>query len=325
MASLGHFISKFDGKALPFFKWTPKANVAFEGLRKYLTSPPIKVALCPREPLLLYLAATPKTVSATLVTEQKEQTHINPHPDPSRGAVPQTAAPRPSHLTRRQDAVSPPRLAAANLDALLSYLTCRRRPHSPSRQAAVSPPHLAAANLDALLSYLTCRRRPHSPSRQAAVSPPSSRTRCCRNRPISLCAVVAKQASRCLTSTLVSIAGGPTPVQEQRKQACRQELEAARLCLPAGCTGGGWPWRTATLFKRRTLLSTSSSSGPSHFPLPTASSPHLLRNVLLHALAAKSPSDGFEHRQPCERPWLWTWMLATRDAEKEHTACPLLS
>ncbi|XP_037461934.1 uncharacterized protein LOC119332970 [Triticum dicoccoides] len=144
-----------------------------------------------------------------------------------------------------------------------------------------------------------------SPSRQAAVSPPPSRTRCRRNRPISLRAVVAKQASRRLTSTLVSIAGGPAPVQQWRKRACRLELEAAVLCLPAGSTGGGWPWRTATLFKRRTLLSTSSSSGPtpsstlrSHLVLCSSTAwisfspsysqlpPDLLRNVLLHALAA---------------------------------------
>jgi hypothetical protein len=69
MASLGRFISKFSKRALPFFKlmkrsgpfkWTPEADAAFEGLKRYLMSPPIMVAPRSREPLLLYLAATPR-------------------------------------------------------------------------------------------------------------------------------------------------------------------------------------------------------------------------------------------------------------------------
>ena len=56
MASLGHFISKFGERALPFFKimkrsgpfkWTPEAAKAFEDLKKYLASPPIMVAPTP--------------------------------------------------------------------------------------------------------------------------------------------------------------------------------------------------------------------------------------------------------------------------------------
>jgi hypothetical protein len=53
MAALGRFISRLDERALPFFKimkrsgmfkWTLEADVAFKGLKKYLTSPPVMVA-----------------------------------------------------------------------------------------------------------------------------------------------------------------------------------------------------------------------------------------------------------------------------------------
>ena len=79
MAALGRFISRFGNKALPFFKimkrtgpfkWTPEAAAAFEELKRYLVSPPILDAPRPREPLRLYLAATPQTSSAALVSEK---------------------------------------------------------------------------------------------------------------------------------------------------------------------------------------------------------------------------------------------------------------
>ena len=54
------------------FKWTPEAAKAFEDLKKYLASPPIMVAPRPREPLKLYLAATPQTASTVLVAEREE-------------------------------------------------------------------------------------------------------------------------------------------------------------------------------------------------------------------------------------------------------------
>jgi hypothetical protein len=79
MAALGNFIARSGEKALPFFKLmkctgkfelTPEADKAFAELKRYLTSPPIMVAPTFREPLLLYIAATPRTASAVLVTEQ---------------------------------------------------------------------------------------------------------------------------------------------------------------------------------------------------------------------------------------------------------------
>jgi hypothetical protein len=79
MAALGRFIARSGEKALPFFKlmkctgkfeWTQEADKAFAELKRYLMSPPIMVAPKTREPLLLYIAATPRTASAVLIVEQ---------------------------------------------------------------------------------------------------------------------------------------------------------------------------------------------------------------------------------------------------------------
>ena len=78
---LGRFISKLGERALPFFKLmkkkgpfegTPEADGAFQDLKRYLTSPPVMVAPRPLEPLVLYLADTPYSASATLVAVQEE-------------------------------------------------------------------------------------------------------------------------------------------------------------------------------------------------------------------------------------------------------------
>jgi hypothetical protein len=79
MAALGRFIARSGEKDLPFFKlmkhtgkfeWTPKADKAFAELKRYLMSPPIMVARMFHEPLLLYIAVTPRTASAILVAER---------------------------------------------------------------------------------------------------------------------------------------------------------------------------------------------------------------------------------------------------------------
>jgi hypothetical protein len=82
MAALGSFIARSREKALPFFKLmkrtgkferTLEADKAFTELKRYLTSPPIMVAPTFCEPLLLYIAATPRTTSAVLVAERDAQ------------------------------------------------------------------------------------------------------------------------------------------------------------------------------------------------------------------------------------------------------------
>jgi hypothetical protein len=55
-------------KSGPFI-WTNEAEEAFQELKQYLTSPPIMVALEPREPLLLYVTAIAEVVSMVPVTE----------------------------------------------------------------------------------------------------------------------------------------------------------------------------------------------------------------------------------------------------------------
>jgi hypothetical protein len=91
MAALGCFIARSGEKALPFFKvmkrtrkfeWTPEADKAFAELKRYLTSLPIMVAPMFREPLLLYIAATPRTASAILIAERDAQVIAKEKVDP---------------------------------------------------------------------------------------------------------------------------------------------------------------------------------------------------------------------------------------------------
>jgi hypothetical protein len=106
MAALGRFIARSREKALPFFKlmkrtgkfeWTPEADKAFAELKKYLTSPPIMVAPTFREPLLLYIAATPRTASAVLVAERDAKVIAKEEIDPPcPGAPPEGEAAIPS-------------------------------------------------------------------------------------------------------------------------------------------------------------------------------------------------------------------------------------
>ena len=82
VTALGRFISKLGERALPFFQlmkkkgpfeWTEEADKAFQDLKRYLTSPPVMVAPRPQEPLVLYLAATPYSASAALVSVREER------------------------------------------------------------------------------------------------------------------------------------------------------------------------------------------------------------------------------------------------------------
>ena len=79
MAALGRFISQLGEKGLPLFKilkkadqfeWSPEVERALQGLKGYLSSPPVLMAPIPEKPLLLYIAATPMVVSVILVIER---------------------------------------------------------------------------------------------------------------------------------------------------------------------------------------------------------------------------------------------------------------
>jgi RNase H-like domain found in reverse transcriptase len=54
------------------FTWTPQADAAFHDLKKMLTRAPILASPLPKEPMLLYVAATNRVVSAVVVVEREE-------------------------------------------------------------------------------------------------------------------------------------------------------------------------------------------------------------------------------------------------------------
>ena len=54
------------------FVWTLQANAAFSDLKKMLTTAPILASLLPKEPMLLYIAATNRVVSVVVVVEREE-------------------------------------------------------------------------------------------------------------------------------------------------------------------------------------------------------------------------------------------------------------
>ena len=87
VAALSRFISKLGEKALPFyqlmkktdkFEWTEEAQVAFDQLKKTLTTSPVLVAPLENEPLYLYVSATNRVVSTVLVVEREEEGHSYP-------------------------------------------------------------------------------------------------------------------------------------------------------------------------------------------------------------------------------------------------------
>ena len=68
VAALSRFVARLGEKALPFyalikqgekFVWNEEADRAFEHLKRTISTPPVLVAPREKEPLLLYIAATP--------------------------------------------------------------------------------------------------------------------------------------------------------------------------------------------------------------------------------------------------------------------------
>ena len=82
VAALSRFVARLGEKALPFyalmkkgenFEWNEEADKAFEHMKRTISTPPILVAPREKEPLLLYIAATPQVVSTVLVVERDEE------------------------------------------------------------------------------------------------------------------------------------------------------------------------------------------------------------------------------------------------------------
>src|SRR6266480_4126770 len=76
VATLSRFVARLGEKAVPFyalikqgdkFEWTKEADRDFEQLKRTMATPPILVAPREKEPLLLYIAATPHIFSTILV------------------------------------------------------------------------------------------------------------------------------------------------------------------------------------------------------------------------------------------------------------------
>ena len=60
------------------FIWTPQADAAFHELKKMLATAPILASPLSKEPMLLYVAATNRVVSAVVVVEREEEWQVHP-------------------------------------------------------------------------------------------------------------------------------------------------------------------------------------------------------------------------------------------------------
>jgi hypothetical protein len=54
------------------FVWTTQADAAFKELKQMLSTAPVLAPPMPKEPMLLYIAATNRVVSAVVVVEREE-------------------------------------------------------------------------------------------------------------------------------------------------------------------------------------------------------------------------------------------------------------
>ena len=79
IAALSRFVARMGERGQPFFallkrqekfEWTQEADDAFRALKHYLLKPPVLVAPRQHEELLLYIAATPYSVSTVIVVER---------------------------------------------------------------------------------------------------------------------------------------------------------------------------------------------------------------------------------------------------------------
>jgi hypothetical protein len=82
LALLNRFVSRLGEKAMPLYQlmkktdhfvWSQRADEAFNDLKRSLSIAPILAAPASREPMLLYIAATPRVVSMVIVVERTEE------------------------------------------------------------------------------------------------------------------------------------------------------------------------------------------------------------------------------------------------------------
>ena len=89
LASLSRFVSRLGEKALPLYQlmkktdrfvWTTQAEEAFAELKRLLATAPIRASPFPKEPMMLYVAATNRVVSVVIVVEREEEGKIVQRP-----------------------------------------------------------------------------------------------------------------------------------------------------------------------------------------------------------------------------------------------------
>jgi hypothetical protein len=82
VAALSRFIPRLSDKALPLyhllkksdsFEWMAEEEKALETLKDALQNAPVLAAPLPQEPMLLYVTASNRAVSAVMVVERKEE------------------------------------------------------------------------------------------------------------------------------------------------------------------------------------------------------------------------------------------------------------
>jgi ribonuclease HI len=82
LASLSRFVSWLREKAMPLYQlmkkmdhfiWSQRTDDAFNDLKRALSTAPILAAPAPREPMLLYIAATPRVISVMIMVEHIEE------------------------------------------------------------------------------------------------------------------------------------------------------------------------------------------------------------------------------------------------------------
>ena len=89
LASLSRFVSRLGEKALPLYQvmkktdkfvWSSQADEAFAELKKMLATAPILASPLPKEPMLLYVAATNRVISVVMVVEREEEGKVVQRP-----------------------------------------------------------------------------------------------------------------------------------------------------------------------------------------------------------------------------------------------------
>jgi hypothetical protein len=82
LASLSLFVSRIRQKAMPLYQlmkktdhfvWSQHADDAFNDLKRAMSTACVMAALASREPMLLYITATPRVVNVVIVVERIEE------------------------------------------------------------------------------------------------------------------------------------------------------------------------------------------------------------------------------------------------------------